>query len=704
MVMLSGQHRFLRRSPFALLGIVLLLILTACGGGTPAPAETPAPESTTVPSAPTAAGQVATTPAGSTTDAPRPATIAVGAADQPVLITGTFDYTNDIITEYYVEHMVALVDMYGFVIRDQEWELPVDSQVLGYLDIDEDIRRGSYRLQLPALPAGTLADVDNNGQSDQGVQVFAISYSPNLTGDPFAAKDDRSEGWPSYLASVKADTENQDEIIGGALVIWSPDANQQFPTGFGEDELLFTADDPVGPVPAGYSIIDLEQTPFGIRREAEQELTLYEPDDIVVKDYSSLSYTEAFNQMFEQVRREYAFNGIPEKQPDWDALYDELFPRVEQAERRNDGEAFFLALRDFTYAFRDGHVNLDGGSYSGQYFAEQAGAGFGLALRELDDGRVIVVYSVDGGPADEAGIEVGAQVTAFDGKPIDQAIADVQPLTGPYSTDFALRYNQVRDLTRAPARAQVSVTYENPGEQARTVTLTAVPERESYFATSPFQNYDPLALPVEHRILDSGVGYVRVNSNYDDLNLIIRLFERALQVFEEAAVPGIIIDMRLNFGGASLGLAGFLTDQEIPLSQLEYFSEKTGEFEPEGPPRSVEPNESQYRFDQIVLLVDQTCFSACEIEAYGFSQIPDVEVLGQYPTAGVEAEVARGQFQMPEGMTVQVPTGRFINPDDGSIFLEGTGVEPTRRIPIDAETVLSNEDTVLQAAEQAIIQ
>lgn len=44
--------------------------------------------------------------------------------------------------------------------------------------------------------------------------------------------------------------------------------------------------------------------------------------------------------------------------------------------------------------------------------------------------------------------------------------------------------------------------------------------------------------------------------------------------------------------------------------------------------------------------------------------------IGYFPTGGVEAEVARGQFLLPEGMSFQAPTGRFTLPD-GSIFLEG---------------------------------
>ena len=68
-----------------------------------------------------------------------------------------------------------------------------------------------------------------------------MAYSPNVSGGPFAEGDDRSRGWPSYLTSIKTDTENKDEVIGGKLVVWAPDANQQFPTGYGKDGFLFTS-------------------------------------------------------------------------------------------------------------------------------------------------------------------------------------------------------------------------------------------------------------------------------------------------------------------------------------------------------------------------------------------------------------------------------------------------------------------------------
>jgi len=50
---------------------------------------------------------------------------------------------------------------------------------------------------------------------------------------------------------------------------------------------------------------------------------------------------------------------------------------------------------------------------------------------------------------------------------------------------------------------------------------------------------------------------------------------------------------------------------------------------------------------------------------------------------------------------MQFPTGRIINLD-GSLFLEGVGVQPTIKVPVDAATVLSSDDIILQKAEDAI--
>jgi C-terminal processing protease CtpA/Prc len=668
---------------FGTLLVALALVSAACGRSATPTSPPPPPERPTEPAPATPASAV---PAG------------------PVRLTGTFNYTNDIITIYYSEQAVSLADMHGFVTRDLEWEFPIEGQVLGYLKLDSEKKEGTYFIDLPARPAGTLNDVDNDGQTDVGVQVFAAAYWPNLIGSPYSEGDDRSRGWPSYLASVKTDSENKDEVIGGRLLVWAPDGEQQFPTGFGDDGLLFTGDDPAGPIPSGYSVVDLDQAPFAVsNQEAEPEFTLFEPKDAAIKDYSGLRYTEAFEELFKSVSTNWAFNGVEAKAVDWDALYAAIQPRVAEAEGSDDALAFYQALHDFVLSIPDGHTGIgDSSNLGNQDFAAKTSGGYGFALRELNDGRVIVTFVTPGGPAQKAGLQVGAEVTAWNGEPIADAIQKVDPYSGPFSLESSRRYQQTRYLLRTTLGVETAVTFANPGRPPETATLTSVDERESFLRTSIYYDAPVTTYPVEFEVLDSGIGYIRINSNFDDLGLIIRQFEYALKTFEQGGVANVIIDMRYNGGGAPLGLAGFFHDQEILLGQLEYFSETTGQFEPEGLPDRVFPNQAQYAFDKIAVLVGPACASACELEAYGFSQVPGAIVVGMYPSAGVEAEVARGQYELPDGISIQIPTGRFVNPD-GSLFLEGQGVVPTVKVPISEANLLSTEDVVLRAAEDALL-
>lgn len=624
------------------------------------------------------------------------------AIEGPVLLTGSFDYTNEFVLEtYYVEHAVMLTDLTSFILRDLEWELPVESQVLGYLDVDEDANRATYRLALPVLPEGEMQDVDQDGRQDSGVQVFAVAYSPNLTGDTFSVGDDRTWGWPSYLTSVKTDTENDDEIIGGKLVIWAPDDSQQFPSGFGADGLLFTADDPVMDVPAGYSVIDLDTDPFEIYRDRIVDVELYEPQDVAIKDYSDLSYSEAFQTMFDTISVEYAFNGVEGKEPDWQALYDTVMPMVEQAQRDRDPYAFFQALHMFTLGFDDGHVYFDGNDYYWNYLYEQVFPGFGFSAKETDAGEVVVVYVTADSEAERAGMQVGAQVLSVNGAEVEDWIAQSIPFF-PTSSAHLYRYDQVTSAFRAPEGEQMTITYRNPDGRNKQVTLTSFYDPYSFInVDSGWAWYFASVMPVEFDLLSDDIGYVKISSNSDDIGLIIRLFQHALQTFTDYGATNLIIDMRVNGGGTNLGLAGFLYDQNIPIGQLEYYSEKTGRFEAEGLMDEVYPNEKQFRFEQIILLVDQYCASACELEAYGFSQVPGVVVMGENPTAGMEAEVARGEFVLPENITLTIPTGRFIK-QDGSILLEGVGIVPQVTIPTTIESLTADSDMTLQAAIQYI--
>jgi hypothetical protein len=148
------------------------------------------------------------------------------------------------------------------------------------------------------------------------------------------------------------DSERNGEIVGGILIVWAPDGEQFFPTGFGDDEMLFTADDPVAPIPAGYNLVSLDETPLRVWKEARPEITLNE-GSTAVNDYSEMDYAEAFEALFEKVSVEYPFTD--DKGIDWQTLYEETAPQVAAA--RNDLD-FYAAIKAFGQAIPDGHVGI----------------------------------------------------------------------------------------------------------------------------------------------------------------------------------------------------------------------------------------------------------------------------------------------------------------------------------------------------------
>jgi C-terminal processing protease CtpA/Prc len=686
------------KSTHKILTAILALAIASLGCKTLQPASNSRPTATKAP--PT---QVAPTPTGA------PTLMAPISANQTFKITGSLKSSSEMQGKFsdnilFSERQVMLIDMHGFINRDKDWLVPVDSQVIGNIKWQSENASGSYTLILPQIPQGTLNDVDNNDRQDLGVQIFAVDYEPNITGDPFKTGDDSLRGWPGNQASIKVSQDDEQEVTGGKLVVYAPDDKQLFPENFGVDGKLFSADDTAMPIPAGYSIIDLDTTPFTVSQAAVANLPLYESPDAAPKDYSSESYLQAFDHLVEFLRKNYAFNGIASKQPDWNKLVTEIRPRVEQAGNSQDAKAYYEALRDFTYAFKDGHSGMDGGDFVGEDFRDNYAGGLGYTARILDDQRVLVNSVLVGSPAQSAGLKVGAIITEVDGKAVMDVIK-AQPLFfGNQSSEVSILKYKAIMLTRTKPGTLVQITFTNPGEKTKTAKITAEAEVDSLLTELGY-NQSAGLVPVELDIFSQDgkdIGYIKINTNIDDLNLILRLFERGLRLFSEKKVAGIIIDLRENGGGVPLGLAGYLTDQDIPLGQMEYYDDTAGKFIARGDQGKFTPMQSQYRFDKIAVMVGLQCASACEMEAYAFGQLDGAEIIAQYPSSGIEAEVSKGQVKMPEGIRMQFPTGRIVNPD-GSLFLEGVGVQPTIKVPVDEENVLSSEDVVLLRAKQFIV-
>jgi C-terminal processing protease CtpA/Prc len=480
------------------------------------------------------------------------------------------------------------------------------------------------------------------------------------------------------------------------LLVWAPDDQQAFPTSFGADGKLFTADDPTAPILAGYNIVDLNQSPFKIYKQARPEITLIEGPG-ALNDYSKMSYPEAFEALFSKASREYPFTA--EKNVNWQALHDQFAPRIEKARNQAD---FYQVLHDFSLSIPDGHIGV---TPDPEAFYKRDGGSFGLILAELSDGRVIVIQVLPNSPGEQTGIKVGAEISRWNSQPIGHAIDQVVPYFSPYSTEQAKRLDQVVFLTRVPPGTRVPITFKNPDSNpAKDVTLTAVPEYDSLFKALPEFDQDKLALPIESKTLEgSGLGYIRINTFNDDFNLLARLWEHAIKNAIDNKVPGLIIDLRTNGGGSSdlaFNFAGYFFDESINLYRDMYYNEKSGQFEYTDTPTSIEPAPLLYD-GPIAVLVSPRCVSACEGFSLALKQGGRSMIVGNFPTAGAYGSVGLGQYKLPGDLDFQIPTTKSVTPD-GKTVIEGVGVPLDVTVPVTQASALGQEDAVLQAAIQAL--
>lgn len=619
------------------------------------------------------------------------------------LVTGDLIITNPNVKIVGEEPLIVLEDQAGFIDRDIDYELPLESQVLGQIlgdyQADEAI---AYRLALPIIPGGGLRNVANDGRDDGGVMVFQVSYNRNSYGDPFL-EGREMRGWSGAYSSaiVSEDPRTYLEIVGGNLLVYAPDDQQGFPSGFGPDGLLFTEDDPIVRLPQGYTAVNLDADPFTFDRSREVSFTLYEPESLEINDFSSMTYTEAFDALINVGKREYSFT--ESKDVDWDALAAEFRPRFEEAERNNDVAAYLFALRDLTWRIPDEHISISEptGTLTRDFLAQTDG-GLGLSLVELDDERILVNFLLQGGPAAGAGMQLGATILDINGVPIQEAISANIPYSSPFSAPHTERIQQLRYVIRFPVDTQVELTFQNPDGQPQTVTLTTIPERESFSFSSILRGASPLtAPPIEYEFLDSGYAYVRINSFSGNERLIMAKWDYFMQQVRATNAPGIIMDIRFNGGGFSFigrRIASYFYDREIDLYFSQSYNKDIDEFfYDERFPNTLPLSDPELRYDgPLAILIAPGCASACEFFAYNF--IPDdrAAFVGQYPTRAI----AGGWFptRLPGGVQLALPSVRPVDLDGETIIIEGVGIVPTVRVPVDETTVFSDADVVREAA------
>jgi len=641
----------------------------------------------------------------------RPIARAQGPDGGVTTLTGTVTITNPDFTNTFSQRYMLLTDLIPLMSEEPAAgatpeaspaatpdpnatptpmpDITLTGQVLG--QITGDLSAGaSFRIDLPIAPQGTAYSFDPDHADAAGVQVYSVEFMANQQGDPFISPPEI--GTFGY-SSLKFSVANYD-IIGGRLVVWAPDDKQVFPTGLGKDGKLFTADDPIGPIAAGWSVVNLDTEPFSVERQQTVNIPIIEGDDGFT-DYSHKTYTEAFDALIKDLKAQYVYTDI--KGIDFDALAAKYRPMIEKAEQDKDVNAFQAALYAFSLEFHDGHVS----SSPPQAIYDTIKGRLGMRLAETDEGDVIVISVTEGLPADKAGIKLGATIDTWNGKPVADAAKDERLIIG-QSSEHAIKDEQYEFLTRGTLGDTVEVTFRNPdgSEQKATLTFSEDIDGRDVAANTKIsaEGEDYSGLPIVAKMLPSGIGYIKINTFFADPILMTTAWDYALNNLISLGAVGLIVDVRDNGGGyatGSLYFAGSFTDTSYVVNE-DMQLDSDGNLVDAGT-LQVDPSPVQWP-NPVAILVDDSCASACEIFAGAMSLNPRVAIVGYTPTAGIEAGVA--QWAMPDGTYFQASVlGSYRS---GKLFIEGTGIAPTVVVPATREDLLNPDDEVLSAAEDAL--
>jgi len=198
----------------------------------------------------------------------------------------------------------------------------------------------------------------------------------------------------------------------------------------------------------------------------------------------------------------------------------------------------------------------------------------------------------------------------------------------------------------------------------------------------PVGDFPSFLTEFESKRLADGIGYIRFNFFHPVLNQRIREAVRSM-----SDAPGIIIDLRGNpggFDGVGKGLAGFFLDKKTSL----------------GTSRSREGFENYIVYPQknpytgpVVILVDSMSGSASESFSGGMQSIGRAVVMGETSGGGdLDASVDK----LPTGALLLYAYADFVTAK--GVSLEGRGVTPDIEVKLTRASLLSGNDSQLEAA------
>jgi carboxyl-terminal processing protease len=371
---------------------------------------------------------------------------------------------------------------------------------------------------------------------------------------------------------------------------------------------------------------------------------------------------------------------------DWQAIHDELRPKVEKAATLDEARAVMSDMLDRLKQTHFGIVPAEAYREMGATTAD-ADSGPrdgspGIDARVIDS-HVLVTSVEPDSPAAAAGVKPGWEILRIDGKDLAPGLAKIRDSLSSQPTLLdLLQAHAVTNRLSGQIGKSVELQFLDGRDKKVSVKLTRARPRGQL---ALFGNLPPVHFWVESRTVKPNIGYVRFNLFFEPDSLIAA-FQQAVQACQTC--DGFIVDLRGNpggIGGLATGVAGWFTDKQGQRLGSMFLRGATIKF-------AVFPRAEPFR-GPLAILVDGCSASTSEVFAGGLKDLGRARIIGTR-TAG--AALPSVFTRLPDGDGFQYAVANYIS--EGGQALEGFGVTPDQEVKLTRPQLLEGQDPALDAA------
>jgi C-terminal peptidase prc len=365
----------------------------------------------------------------------------------------------------------------------------------------------------------------------------------------------------------------------------------------------------------------------------------------------------------------------------WKKIHQRYLPLVKSAK---DDKNFYSIVDRMTAELHDAHTRFTSPE---QWANRKKHQGVSIGFRAgYVEGQVVVLDVFPDSNATHAGIEPGMTVTALDGQPIADRLAEAAKSVLPSSTERVTRLRILSDVFAGAVETPFAASLRRADGSSFEVKFA-----RQTLSTAP---------SVTSTKLPSGFGYIRFDEFHPSL---VKEFRTAVENLR--ATPGLILDLRRNRGGVGATLEAMATlffDNktlfERRMSRKQVTASERDGHRAEETQVFVGKSGAQIYSGPVAILVSQYSASATEVFSAGMQDSGRAALVGSQ-SCGCVLGITHDRV-MKGGGVLEISEVLWFSPKDRK--LEGEGVIPDKVVVPTIASLQEKHDLVLEEGEKVL--